>query len=107
VSLVRVAVQDLERVVELAVLTEETTSEEQKSLIQVAHRVDAELNKQSSFNPHADRTYEKPSRLAREAGCSKADCRICTKVPCRCGVDFIYPECRNPKCVAKRAAGAA
>ena len=74
---------DLETVVGFAVQFEDLDRSERKALINVAHRVDRDLNKQTTGNPEADRTYENPSRLALAAGCAKANCRVCTKVPDR------------------------
>jgi hypothetical protein len=43
---------DLALVVQLATLTEDRSNAEQRALERIAKRVDAEVNKQSSSNPH-------------------------------------------------------
>lgn len=73
--------EKLAKVVELAIVTEDRDRAEQKSLVDVAHYVDKRLNRQTNSNPVADVYFRTPSRLAREAGCNKGTCPICTKKP--------------------------
>lgn len=76
-------IDDLETVVRtlIALEPEDLERHERKAFIRIAHDVDKTLNAQTTSNPRADETYETPSRLARAAGCDKADCKICTRDP--------------------------
>lgn len=46
--------EDLAVVVELALLTEDLTRPERAALLRVAQRVDREINRQTTSNPHLD-----------------------------------------------------
>lgn len=79
--------QDVAKVLQMVVdlEVEDVDRSELAALIRVAHRIDRKLNAQTVTNLklYGDRYYLEPSRLAKQLGCSKADCKVCTKTPDR------------------------
>lgn len=81
---------DTATVVQLAVQVEDRDHRERGALLRVAHRTDAERNKNVLWNPRflrygpgmtpdLDVPLEAPSLLAMEAGCAAQGCRICER----------------------------
>lgn len=78
-------ITDLETVVKLIVdlEPEDLSAAERRAVLRLAHHVDRDLNRQTSSNKHANRTFEQPSRLAKTLGCMVKDCKVCNKIPDR------------------------
>lgn len=73
----------LETIIDLEV--EDLTSAERRELVSLAHHIDTSLNRQTSRNIalYGDAYFDNPSRLARSLGCTKADCKVCLRMPDR------------------------
>lgn len=88
-------IEDLRHVITLALEVEDRSPEERAALLRQAHKVDAAYNRQTVTNPHEDAAFWQPSRLARLAGCTKQDCKVCNEEPDRTWKDDPIPVNRH------------